>query len=47
MEFIHDSIASDGYVLLESFLDGEEASMLVVMDGNSYLCLPASQDPRE
>ena len=44
MEFIHDSIASDGYVLLESFLDGEEASMLVVMDGNSYLCLPASQD---
>lgn len=44
VEFIHDSIASDGYVLLESFLDGEEASMLVVMDGNSYLCLPASQD---
>lgn len=43
-DFIQNSISTDGYVLLESFLEGEEASMLVVMDKNSYLCLPASQD---
>ena len=44
IDFIQFSIDSDGYVLLESFLSGEEASMLVVMDKNSFLCLPASQD---
>ncbi len=44
IEFIQYSIESDGYVLLESFLSGEEASMLVVMDKESFLCLPASQD---
>ena len=44
IDFIKFSIESDGYVLLESFLSGEEASMLVVMDKNSFLCLPASQD---
>ena len=44
IDFIQFSIQSDGYVLLESFLSGEEASMLVVMDKNSFLCLPASQD---
>ncbi|MEC8735765.1 MAG: phosphoribosylamine--glycine ligase, partial [Candidatus Thermoplasmatota archaeon] len=44
IDFIQFSIESDGYVLLESFLSGEEASMLVVMDKNSFLCLPASQD---
>ena len=27
-----------------SFPPGEEASMLVVMDGSGYVCLPASQD---
>ena len=43
-EFIEESIASDGGVLLEEFLPGEEASMLVVMDGSGFVCLPASQD---
>ncbi len=43
-EFIKNSIESDGRVLLEDFLPGEEASMLVVMDGSGYVCLPASQD---
>ena len=43
-EFIKESIRTDGKVLLEAFLPGEEASMLVVMDGSGYVCLPASQD---
>ena len=30
--FIEESIQSDGHILLERFLPGEEASMLVVMD---------------
>lgn len=42
--FISDSIASDEFVLLEEFLAGEEASMLVLMDESGYICLPASQD---
>ena len=42
--FIKTSIQSDGQVLLEDFLPGEEASMLVIMDGSGYVCLPASQD---
>ena len=42
--FIESSIQSDGFVLLEAFLPGEEASMLVVMDGGAYRALPASQD---
>jgi len=42
--FIHSSIESDGFVLLEAFLPGEEASMLVVMDGTAYRTLPPSQD---
>ena len=42
--FIEASIKSDGFVLLEAFLPGEEASMLVIMDGNTFLPLPASQD---
>ena len=44
LEFITQSIRTDGKVLLEAFLPGEEASMLVVMDGSGYVCLPASQD---
>ena len=44
LAFIHSSIESDGQVLLEDFLPGEEASMLVIMDGSGYVCLPASQD---
>lgn len=42
--FIRDSISTDGFVLLEEFLAGEEASMLVIMDESGYICLPASQD---
>ena len=42
--FIQSSIETDGQVLLEDFLPGEEASMLVIMDGSGYVCLPASQD---
>ena len=44
VEFIRQSIETDGHVLLERFLPGEEASMLVVMDKNGYACLPPSQD---
>ena len=40
LEFIDKSIQSDGHVLLERFLPGEEASMLVVMDKSDYVCLP-------
>ena len=42
--FIEESIQSDGHILLERFLPGEEASMLVVMDKSGFVCLPASQD---
>jgi phosphoribosylamine--glycine ligase len=41
---INDAILSDGYVLVENFLMGEEASILVMMDESDYVCLPASQD---
>jgi phosphoribosylamine--glycine ligase len=44
MDFISDSINKDGRVLLEDFLPGQETSLLVIMDGSSYVCLPASQD---
>ena len=43
-QFIHDSIVNDGKVLLEEFLPGDEASMLVVMDESGAICLPPSQD---
>jgi phosphoribosylamine--glycine ligase len=43
-DFILQSIKTDGYVLLEEFLPGQEASMLVVMDKNSFIPLPCSQD---
>ena len=43
-DFIEHSIEQDGKVLLEEFLPGEEASMLVIMDGSGFVCLPASQD---
>ena len=39
-----DGIELDGKVLLEEFLFGEEASVLVMMDESGYVCLPASQD---
>jgi phosphoribosylamine--glycine ligase len=41
---LKDGIELDGKVLLEEFLFGEEASVLVVMDESGYVCLPASQD---
>ena len=44
IDFIEQSISMDGHILLERFLPGEEASMLVVMDKSGYVCLPASQD---
>ena len=31
-------------VLIEEFLEGEEASVLAVTDGEDFICLPASQD---
>lgn len=44
LDFISASIETDGQVLLEEFLPGEEASMLVIMDESGYVCMPASQD---
>jgi phosphoribosylamine--glycine ligase len=44
LEFIQSSIETDGMVLLEEFLSGEEASMLVMMDESGYVALPCSQD---
>ena len=44
LNFIASSISTDGYVLVEEFLPGEEASLLVVMDAGKFVCLPASQD---
>ena len=41
---VSDAIDTDGFVLLEEFMAGEEASMLVLMDESGYVCLPASQD---
>ena len=44
LDFIRTSIKSDGMVLLEEFLAGEEASMLVMMDESGFVTLPCSQD---
>ena len=44
LEFIRASIQTDGMVLLEEFLAGEEASMLVMMDESGFVALPCSQD---
>ena len=41
---INNAIESDGCVLVEEFLEGEEASILVIMDESDYICLPPSQD---
>tara|TARA_B100000959_G_C14988167_1_gene626557 strand:+ start:1327 stop:2601 length:1275 start_codon:yes stop_codon:yes gene_type:complete len=38
------AIQSDGFGLVEEFLSGEEASVLVIMDESGYEMLPASQD---
>ena len=44
LKAISEGIELDGFVLIEEFLEGDEASMLVVMDESGYVCLPASQD---
>jgi phosphoribosylamine--glycine ligase len=41
---LKEGVELDNFVLLEEFLSGEEASVLVVMDESGYVCLPASQD---
>ncbi|MFQ3344100.1 MAG: phosphoribosylamine--glycine ligase [Candidatus Poseidoniales archaeon] len=41
---INEAIKMDGYVLVEEFLEGEEASILVMMDESNFVCLPPSQD---
>ena len=38
------AINKDGSVLIESFLEGEEASLLVLIDESDFAILPASQD---
>lgn len=42
--FALSAMATDGAVMVEAFLPGQEASMLVLMDASGYKCLPASQD---
>ena len=43
-EALRDAIQTDGFALIEEFLSGEEASVLVIMDESGYVMLPASQD---
>ena len=43
-EALSFGLESDGFVLLEEHLSGEEASVLVMMDESGYVCLPPSQD---
>jgi len=31
-------------IIIEEFLDGEEASILAITDGKNFICLPSSQD---
>ena len=43
--FIDKVFGSSGdKVLIEEFLEGEEASVFAVTDGQEFICLPASQD---
>ena len=42
--FISESVEVDGFVIVEEFLHGKEASLLVLMDESGYVCLPPSQD---
>jgi len=44
LEFIRNSLETDEMVLIEEFLAGEEASMLVMMDESAFVALPCSQD---
>ncbi len=41
---LKDGIELDKFVLLEEYLEGEEASILVIMDESGYVMLPPSQD---
>jgi phosphoribosylamine--glycine ligase len=41
---LSDGLQADGFVLLEEFLSGEEASMLIMLDESGWVALPASQD---
>lgn len=41
---MENALNSDGIVLIEQFLPGEEASVLVIMDETGYVTLPPSQD---
>lgn len=45
-EIMHDKVfgASGDQVLIEEFLDGQEASIHAITDGQSYVLLPSSQD---
>jgi len=43
-EALRNGIETDGFVLMEEHLPGEEASVLVIMDESGYVMLPASQD---
>ena len=43
-EALINGIETDGFVLMEEHLPGEEASVLVIMDESGYVMLPASQD---
>ena len=43
-EALRNGIETDGFVLMEEHLSGEEASVLVIMDESGYVMLPASQD---
>ncbi|MBJ08086.1 MAG: phosphoribosylamine--glycine ligase [Euryarchaeota archaeon] len=43
-EALRSGIETDGFVLMEEHLSGEEASVLVIMDESGYVMLPASQD---
>lgn len=43
--FVTQKFGSSGEkVVIESFLEGEEASLFVLTDGEHYACLPAAQD---
>ena len=44
IEELVNAIQTDGFALMEEYLSGEEASVLVIMDESGYVMLPASQD---
>ena len=44
IEALVSAIQTDGFALIEEYLSGEEASVLVIMDESGYVMLPASQD---